>query len=153
MTGPLLHPQRAGRGRDPRPAIATVVAALILAAGCGGPPPNVVSGRVLVEGEPAGGVYLVFHAGGDARESGSARSGDDGAFRAVVDATGESAVTAFWPTATVRGQDYIEGPDRFGGAYRDPGRPVATVTVREGETALEPIALPSPAKSRVRSRR
>jgi len=151
MTGPLPH--RARRGRDHRPAIASVVAALIVATGCGEPPLNVVSGRVLVEGEPAEGVYLVFHAGGDARESGSARSGDDGAFAAVVNSPGEAAVTAFWPTATVEGQDYIEGPDRFGGAHRDTRRPVATVTVREGETALEPITLPSPGKSRGRGRR
>ncbi|APW64120.1 hypothetical protein [Paludisphaera borealis] len=142
-----------------RSAATSVVAGLLVTAvGCGGPESCLVSGKVLVDDRPAEGVYVVFHTAGDSTglpDSGSARSGDDGSFTVVVSTPGESTVTAFWPTVTVKDQDTIEGVDRFGGAYRDPRRPVATVTIHEGENAVPPIKLTSPprGKSRTSSRR
>jgi hypothetical protein len=117
-----------------------------------------VNGTVLVDGQPAEGVYVVFHsAGGPAGrpDSGTARSGGDGSFSLVVNAPGESVVTAFWPTVTVKGVETIEGPDRFGGAHRDTNRPVARATIREGRNDLPPIAMtgPAPARGRARGRR
>ncbi len=135
-----------------------LVVGLLMLAGCGGPEPCTVTGKVLVDDRPAEGVYVVFHTAGDTSgrsDSGSTRSGEDGSFSLVVNKGGESIVTAFWPGVTVKDQDTIEGPDRFGGAYRDPRRPAARVTIREGENALAPIALkvPSAAKARTRGRR
>ena len=139
---------------------ATFLAAGVLfaAPGCGGPRPCTVSGKVLVDNSPAEGVYICFHTAGDSPgqpDSGSARSGDDGSFSLVVTKPGEAKVTAFWPTVTVKGQDTIEGDDRLKGAYRDPRRPVSTVTIHEGENVLSPISLkdPSPGKARNHGRR
>lgn len=129
---------------------------LLMLAGCGGgPEPCAVTGKVLVDDRPAEGVYVVFHTAGDTSgrpDSGSTRSGDDGSFSLVVSEAGESIVTAFWPSVTVKDQDTIEGPDRFGGAYRDPRRPAATVTIRAGANALEPISLKAPAAAKARGR-
>ncbi|WP_156513200.1 hypothetical protein [Planctomyces sp. SH-PL62] len=130
-------------------------AVLIATVGCGGPEPCVVSGRVLVDDRPAEGVYVVFHTAGDSTglaDSGSARSVEGGLFTAVVSTPGESKVTAFWPAVTVEGQDVVEGADRFGGVHRDPRRPVATVTIRQGENVLEPFSLASPPTGKTRGR-
>ena len=102
------------------------------------------------------GVFQLTPAGGPPGrpESGTARSRADGSFSLVVDEPGESVVTAFWPTVTVKDVETIEGPDRFRGAYADPQRPVAKPTIRPGDNALPPIALagPSSAKSHARGR-
>lgn len=132
-----------------------LAASLVLIAGCGGPRPCIVTGKVLVDGRPAEGVYLVFYsaAGPPGRaDSGTARSGGDGSFSLAVSTPGETIVTAFWPTVTVKGVETIEGPDRFGGLYRDAARPVATATIQEGENKLPPIAMNTPARGRARTR-
>ena len=128
---------------------------LLMLVGCGGPEPCTVTGKVLVDDRPAEGVYVVFHTAGDSSgrpDSGTARSGEDGSFSLIVTRPGESKVTVFWPTVTVKDQDTIEGADRFGGAYRDPRRPVSTATIREGENVLPPISLKAPVPLKVRRR-
>ncbi len=129
-------------------------ALLAAAAGCDGPEPCVVSGRVLVDDLPAEGVYLVFRTAGDPSglpDSGSARSVEGGSFTAVVSTPGEATVTAFWPTVTVKDQDVIEGPDRLLGVYRDPRNPAASLTVRRGANETPPIQLATPSRGRSRT--
>ncbi|WP_165072625.1 hypothetical protein [Paludisphaera rhizosphaerae] len=133
----------------PAPRLARVLALLIPAAamGCGGPTPCIVSGSILVDDQPAEGVYVVFHPAGKPASSpdvGSSRTVQDGSFKAIVEAPGESAVTVFWPRAKLQDGDLLEGPDLFGGKHRDPQNPVATLTVEEGDNALAPIKLTSP---------
>jgi len=140
--------------RTTRPGLLMLGSAVGLAsfaAGCGGPTPCVVSGSVLVDDQPAEGVYVVFHPAGKPAASpdvGSARTVGDGSFKAVVDAPGESAVTVFWPRAKLQDGDLIEGADVFGGRHRDPQNPVAKLTVQEGDNALAPIKLTNPARGR-----
>lgn len=124
----------------------TVAAGLLLTTtGCGGPPPCLVSGTVLVDGQPAEGVYVVIHPLGrpTTQDAGSARTSEDGSFSLVADAPGEASITAFRPKVKVDGDDVIEGADLFSGRYRDPQRPAAKFTVREGETTVSPIELSS----------
>ena len=140
------------RGNRLAPALVLLVPIGAAAPGCGGPEPCIVAGRVLVDGEPAGGVYVVFHARG---EVGSDRSGEDGTFAAVIDEPGEASVTAFRPRSrTTEDGDLVEGPDEFRGRYRDPDSPVARLSVQRGENVLPPIELRSVAgKSGPRPRR
>lgn len=156
MTAPRLPKSRPRKGRY----FSALVCGVVLAtAGCGGgTSPCAVTGKVLVDGQPAEGVYVVFHTAGGTggqHDSASARSGSDGSFSLVVSAPGESVVTAFWPTVTVKGVETIEGPDRLRGIHRDPSRPVAKATIQAGENTLPPISMtsPGPAKTRTRGRR
>lgn len=130
--------------------LALAAGTALAAAGCGGPTPCVVSGSVLVDGQPAEGVYVVFHAldKPSPLDSGSARTLEDGSFSAVVDAPGESAVTVFWPGSKVQDGDLIEGADAFGGRHRDPRDPVAKLTVKEGGNSIPPIKLTSPTRGK-----
>ncbi|WP_165250116.1 DUF4198 domain-containing protein [Paludisphaera soli] len=136
--------------------LGTLSAAALLAAasGCDAPESCVVSGRVLVDDRPAEGVYVLFRTAGDATglpDSGSARTGEDGSFTAVVSTPGEATVTAFWPKVTVMDQDVIEGPDRLLGAYRDPRIPAATLTIGRGANDAPPIKLTTPSRGRSRT--
>jgi hypothetical protein len=118
--------------------------ALPTAFGCGGgPTPCVVSGTVLVDGQPTEGVYVVLHPLGRpaSEDPGTARTGEDGSFSLVADSPGESSITAFRPKVKVEGDDVIEGADLFAGRYRDPQRPISRINVREGETKVPPIEL------------
>jgi hypothetical protein len=131
---------------------------LFMIVGCGGPRPCVVTGKVLVDNAPAEGVYVIFHTVGGSTErpdSGSSRTVDDGSYSLVVSMPGDSVVTAFWPKVTVNDVETTEGPDLFGGLYRDPQQPVAKVTIREGENDIPPISLTrlKPGKSNVRGHR
>jgi hypothetical protein len=131
---------------------------LLMIVGCGGPSSCVVTGKVLVDNAPAEGVYVIFHTVGGTTErpdAGSARSVEDGSYSLVVSMPGDSVVTAFWPKVTVKDGETTEGPDLFGGLYRDPQQPVAKVAIHEGENDVPPISLtrPKPGKSNGRDRR
>ncbi len=123
---------------------------LLISLGCGGPTACTVTGKVLVDDQPAEGVYVVFHTveGSTARpDTGTARSRSDGSFSLLVSEPGEATVTAFWPKVIVKDVETIEGPDRFHGVYRDPQRPVTKVAIHEGDNVLPPISLNRPAPS------
>ncbi|MFO0957393.1 MAG: hypothetical protein U0800_07985 [Isosphaeraceae bacterium] len=142
-------------GRTPTlQALATGAVLLSTLAGCGGPKSCVARGKVLVNGKPAEGVYLVFHTPNPPAgrpDSGSARTLDDGSFRVTLDQPGETVVTAFWPAVAEKGPDTIEGADRFDGAYRTGRNPAARATIREGDNEIPPIELNLPgAKRRAR---
>ncbi|MEQ9379493.1 MAG: hypothetical protein RJP95_01420 [Pirellulales bacterium] len=102
-----------------------------------------VTGQVLVNDAPGEGVYVaVYRIGDDADgNSHSARTRSDGTFSLSVPATGQYAVTAFWPSEEIDEDTVIEGPDRFGGRYRNPLQPVTTVIVNEGQNQIETIML------------
>lgn len=142
------------------PRLARVVAFFLLSTaglGCGGPEPCIVTGKVLVDGEPAGGVYVVLHASGGpagGSEVGTDRSGEDGTFSIVVDEPGDAVVTAFRPRAmTTKEGDAVDGADDFRGRYRDPQSPVAKLSVRRGANTLLPIELKAASRSSSRLRR
>jgi hypothetical protein len=117
----------------------------MMLAGCAKPESYAASGQVRVDGKPASGVYLAFYATNRAPEtsSGSARSTDDGGYSLQLRSAGEYTVTAFWPSELLDDGNVVEGPDRFGGRYRNPQQPVAKVTILSGPNALRPIDLKS----------
>lgn len=122
-----------------------MIAAAMTLAGCAKPESYAASGQVRVDGKPTGGVYLAFYAANSAPEtsSGSARSTGDGGYSLQLPSAGEYAVTAFWPSELLDDGNVVEGPDRFGGRYRNPLQPVATVTINSGPNPLSPIDLKS----------
>jgi hypothetical protein len=122
-------------------------AALVLVTSCG---PRVdlcpVSGNVLVNGRPAGGVYVVFHAieNVDRQQTAATKTHEDGSYVVRVHGPGEFAVTVFWPEVTVNEGEVIEGEDRFARRHQNPQQPVLKVMIQEGENALPPISLTNP---------
>ncbi|MFH5802781.1 hypothetical protein [Alienimonas sp. DA493] len=130
------------RRRGPRGQLALLAAAAALV-GCGEEAAvSTVAGRALVDGEPAGGVYVVFHppATGEGPPI-AVRTADDGTYSKTLPAAGEYAVTAFWPAVIEREEETVEGPDRLRGRYRSPGRPALTASVAGGKNELPPIEL------------
>ncbi len=63
---------------------------------------------------------------------------DDGA------PAGEYAITIVWPLVTVEGGEENIGADQLRGAYRDPTKPVAKITVAAGENKIPPIQVRLP---------
>jgi hypothetical protein len=116
--------------------------------GCGsnGPGRCPTSGKVTVNGKPAGGVSLQFLP----RKSDLPPRGDgcktdpDGSYKLVLHGPGEYAVTAFRSKITVVQGEELEGDDLFESRFRDPGRPVAKVVVHEGDNALPDININFP---------
>ena len=125
-----------------------MVAALLLVNGCSRPvKPCPTSGTVLVNGQPAGGVYVLFHAIDDAQKKqvpDSTRTRADGSFLVHVHGPGEYAVTVFWPSVIIEDDEAMEGEDQFAGRYRAPERPVLKTTIQAGENLLSPIQLTYP---------
>lgn len=122
-------------------------AVLLLLSGCGpADTTRQVSGQVLVNSQPASGVYVVLHAA-DAiagPASGAGRTNEQGEFALKVPQPGEYVVTVFWPQMIVQAEETIEGPDRFGGRHRHPQQPLRTVVVTDPETTLQPLQLKLP---------
>jgi hypothetical protein len=130
---------------------AAIVVVCWLVSGCHNEPETrgrcPVSGKVVVNGHPAGGVYVQFHAADDparAKLPDGCKSEADGTFSVPVREPGEYAVTVFWPTVTVVEGEQIEGADRFNGRHHNPQRPVLRITIQEGENTLPPIKLKLP---------
>ncbi len=123
------------------------VASLVFASGCKESSTCTASGKVLVDGQPAEGVYIVFHGA----DQSTTRSNSDGSFSLDINAPGDSIVTAFWPTITIKGVETIEGPDRLRGFYRDASHPATRVTIQAGQNDLPPISLTNPARGKSRA--
>lgn len=128
---------------------ATAILIAILA-GCGGgkdePTPTPVHGTLTVKGQPAAGATVVFHPKGRAGPKASGRAESNGEFRLTTRTAGdgavpgEYAVTVVWPdVARSLGDGTDDGVDRLGGKYRDPTKPLTTITVAPGQT--DPIVL------------
>jgi hypothetical protein len=117
---------------------AILVAAVLL--GCSEPPPCIVTGTVLVNNMPVGGVYVALHSV-EGETVGAGHTGEDGAFRLTVKTEGEYPITCFFPKVTKVGEDIVEGDDQFKGRYRNPQLPVAKAVVKPGDNALPPIQL------------
>ena len=129
--------------------------ALILAAnsiGCGEKqtpraPLGHVAGTLLVDGRPAAGAMVWFNMRSGTGIRPMARVGDDGKFQpstyvpndGVV--PGEYVLTVTWPATKIIDGEEMFGPDQLNNRYADPQRPVASITVKEGENQLDPIEL------------
>jgi 5-hydroxyisourate hydrolase-like protein (transthyretin family) len=110
-------------------------------------PPYPVSGQVLVNGQPAKGVRLVFYPQGDWGGNviaPQAWTEEDGSF--VLETyspkdgapAGDYRVTAEWP-AYRRGKDW--GPDKFGNKYAKPETSGLTAHVENRSNKLPPFKL------------
>jgi hypothetical protein len=132
---------------EPTRFLATV-AALLLLGGCSRTvKPCPVSGTVSVNGQPAGGVYVLFHVIDDPQKKqapDATRTRADGSFSARVHGPGEYAVTVFWPSVNIEDGEAIEGEDHFAGKHRAPENPVLKATIQPGENVLAPIHLTYP---------
>lgn len=110
-------------------------------------PPHPVSGRVLVNGEPAKGAQVVFHHLGDWGEKSivpQAYTADDGKFALSTYGVGDGApagdyqVVVRWP-AYRRGRNV--GPDRLDGKFSKPDTSGLTAHVDAGNNDLPPFDL------------
>ena len=120
-----------------------------LAAGCtsqdgsGAKAGQPIRGQVFVQKQPAAGAELVFYPVNEPPEPTEPRpgaiAGDDGSF--TCDARpGDYIVTVVWPGKPL--PDGREEPeDKLFGKYADPKRSPLRVTIREGQTELEPFRL------------
>ncbi|HZZ82612.1 MAG TPA: hypothetical protein VFE62_29205 [Gemmataceae bacterium] len=105
------------------------------------------SGQVMVNGEPAEGAYVVFHAVNNPKRSASsdaARTEKNGAFSAKIHGPGEYAVTVFWPMVTNTEGETIEGDDRLEGKFAKIAQPAARVTITDGQNSIPTIQLTYP---------
>ncbi len=126
-----------------------VAICLLTGSGCGRrlPARHAVSGKVLVNDQPAARakVFLVPLDGSPQRPSAEVKpdgafelSGKDGA------AAGEYAVTIVWPTYETNGGEEIQTGDRLEGRYAESQQPVAKVTIRAGKNELPTFVLTLP---------
>jgi hypothetical protein len=123
----------------------------VCAISCGGKqygdhPPHPVSGRIVVNGQPADKAdILFFHAGdwGEKTIIPIARTDDDGTFKLSTYDTedgapnGEYEITIVWP-AYRHGRDI--GPDRLGGKYAKRGNGLKA-TIETSTNVLPPFEL------------
>lgn len=101
-----------------------------------------VRGKVTVNGKAVEGVYLQFHNVADATQPpDGCQSEADGTFVVSLHASGEFAVTTFWPAVTVHDGERIEGVDRLNDRYRDPLKPVTKIQIQPGDSTMPDIAL------------
>lgn len=129
-----------------RRALLPIALIALAGSGCSSNDGYPVTGKLLVNGEPAEGAYIVFHALDDPNKQSpdSARTLKDGTFAARVRQPGKYAVGIFWPTIIEEEGDVVEGDDRFEGKYHNTAQPVLKVTIQDGETPLPPISLNYP---------
>ena len=109
-----------------------------------------VSGRVTVDGKPAGAADIYFYA--DPQIAGLAavlvtRTEPDGTFQAGTYEehdglpAGQYNVTVLWPTRTIVEGEEVTGDDQLRGRFSKPQQPVAKVTVAEAPLEIPPIQL------------
>lgn len=162
------HSPRGGFPRSLRPAslaalIGIATAAILVSAGCGGPPDgrletHPVSGQVIINGEPAEGCIVAF-VPLDAELKGEVMPGGttdtEGRFQLTTYETGDGApageygVTLRWEAKDWLGReaemavDPVEpvGPDRLQEQFASPEKSGLQVTVSEGANQLEPFRL------------
>ena len=145
----------------------SVLAAAIVAAGCGSPAGLVpVSGKVLYRGEPAAGAVVYFHR---TAEPGSASTPipygiveDDGTYSLATEGLGSGArpgtysVLVEWRDLKGDGVTQVKargnlklvkrsrvrsGPDRLSGRYFNIAKPLLHADVAAGSTAVPPFEL------------
>lgn len=139
-----------------RPLAATCLVCIgLLLAGCAKPAEHVhVGGAVLVDGEPAAGLQVIFHPQGI--EGGRAASGitnEDGMFTLLSGLEtgvlpGNYRVVAIWPDPSVKPTE-VEimtgmaepGPDLLGGRYSSLKSSTLTAEVRPETTMIPPFEL------------
>lgn len=109
-----------------------------------------VSGKVLVNGQPAEHAQISLHpvratpkrereiipnavAQADGTFNVGTYSGSDGA------PVGEYAITVIWPTVTQEGGEETFGPDRLKGLYRLPDNPLPKFTVQDRDNEIPTI--------------
>lgn len=133
-----------------------LVSGLVVAmAGCGKGsdrlPTHPASGTVLFGGRPAVGAIVILHPEGaapDGMVKPRGKVGEDGIYRLTTYETGDGApegtyvATLYWPAPGPPGSpDLDDGPDRLGGRYLDPARPLARVRIAPGTNSLEAMRL------------
>lgn len=132
------------------------IAFALFAPGCGGgsdwPVCYPVTGKVLVDGQPAVRASIAFHPlapSADGKSYGASTFTDDqGAFRLTTFEAGDGAppgdyrVTIVANFAVQDGQD-VPVPDLLGGRYSDAAASELKVTVREGDNAIPPFEFTS----------
>jgi hypothetical protein len=134
------------------PTLATLV---IVLGGCGGenngPAIYPVTGKVLVDGQPASKAQVTFHRSGGPADHPTpiAEADADGNFSPSTHLTkdgapaGDYTLTVVWPEFKVDHGEEIAGPDRLRGLYANPGTSTLKITIKEGENALPPFELKS----------
>ncbi|MEW4562023.1 carboxypeptidase-like regulatory domain-containing protein [Bremerella sp. JC770] len=111
-----------------------------------------VSGKVLVDDQPANGAMVTFHPAEAVANPRAQRSyatvDDDGNFQlstyqpADGAPPGKYAVTISWPGKLPRGADLTAvPPDRLRGRFISPQKPYKMVTVPEQEIVLDPFEI------------
>jgi hypothetical protein len=128
----------------------------LLAASCGGDGPTLypVSGKVLYDGEPAGGATVVFVPVGATDETSLKPSGSvqpDGSFTLSTHPYGEGApagdyvvLVTWYPEGArqrVAEEDGPKPPPKLPAQYSDAEQSPLKATVRDGPTELEPFQL------------
>jgi hypothetical protein len=95
---------------------------------------------VVVNGQPAPGIYVIFHSEQPGLKQGpaAARTDETGSYAWRVPEPGQYAITLFWPSAIQVDGETIEGPDRLLGKFRSPTEPVVTVKI-DKENAVLPV--------------
>lgn len=129
------------------------LAVVVLVVGCVGEerlPLSPVSGRVLVDGQPAAGVQVRLVPADRPDDPDALRpfaaTGDDGSFRlgtyAMEDGApaGRFKAIIIWPLPLPR-----DSSDQLGGRYSDPARSAWDVTVIAGANELPPFEATKPA--------
>lgn len=130
----------------------------LIAYGCGSSePPRLktfpVSGKVLVNGQPANHAEVTFHSKSPLKNAEGrdvfpfAITQADGTFDVLTYSEADGAppgqydVTITWPLVKQEGGEDIYGPDRLKGKFGYPSSPVVSVTIEEKENILPPIEL------------
>ena len=137
-----------------RSAVASAILVALVAAGCSkGPTLQKVTGKLVVDGQPAPGASLLFFTPG--QKGGvvpSANTGPDGSFEIVTNAkpgvmTGSYNVTVIWPDpakveeAMKDRSGKSDPPDLLGGKYSMPDSSPLKAEITAGTKELPPIQL------------
>jgi len=127
-------------------------ALLLISAGCGGPTLPQVTGKVMVDGNPAEGAVLLFHPIG-AGTTGSAVADSNGSFSIVYDMNpgippGRYQVAISWPDPSVKTSEkdlmmgnFQSGPDLLKGRYESKDKSGISIEVDATTKELPTIEL------------
>jgi hypothetical protein len=137
--------------------VSLAAVAPLLAAGCGGPALQPVSGQVHADGKPAVGATVMFYPDGPADVNARPAAGvcaADGTFTLSTGteggvAPGKYLVTVVWPNPNVKltdaqrmaGANPNDAPDVFKGKYANRETSKLTAEVKAGVSQVEPFHL------------
>jgi hypothetical protein len=141
-------------GTSSRTVFSTLLpcAFLLLSAGCGGPTLPQVTGKVMVDGNPAEGAVLLFHPIGPGT-TGSAVADSNGLFSIISDMNpgippGRYQVAVTWPDPSVKTSEkdlmmgnFQTGPDLLKGRYESKDKSGISIEVEATTKELPPIEL------------